>query len=135
MIWFACLRIYKILFLLFVKINVAFPLANLLLCTFVLPWLLPVLFICWGDEIKTIYRSTFLPLASITAALAAFGLLCCRRSFTCLLLWFPKWRAEDQVTSPDLTLAPTPSLILTICEVSEHINLYHNCLRGSGLPR
>lgn len=28
-----------------------------------------------------------------------------------------------------------PSLILTICEVSEHINLYHNCLRGSGLPR
>lgn len=76
----------------------------------------------------------FFPLASITAALAAFRLLSCSSSFRCLLLWVPKWRAEGQVISLDLILAPPPSLILTICGVSEHINLYHNHLRNSVLP-
>lgn len=111
LIWFVGLHIYKILFLLFVKINVAFLSARLLLRAFVLLWLLSVLLICLDDEIRAVYRSTFSSVASITAALAAFGLLhgsssSSSSSFTCLLLWFPKWQAEGQVISFDLMLAP-----------------------------
>ena len=130
-----CLHIYKILFLLFIKINVAFLSPSRLLCTLVLPWLLSMLFISQDDEIRAVYGSTFSSVASITAAVAASGLLHCSSSFTCLLLWFPKWQAEGQVISVDLVLAPPPWLIHTICGMSEHINLYHNCFRAPDLPR
>ncbi|TKS70294.1 Glypican-5 Secreted glypican-5 [Collichthys lucidus] len=66
------------------------------------------------DEIRTVYGSTFSSVASITASVAVSGLLLCSSSssgcssssFTCLLLWFPKWQAEGQVISLDLVLAP-----------------------------
>ena len=134
LIWFVCLHIYKILFLPFVKINVALLSAHLLLCTFVLLWLLSVSFISQDDEIRAVYGSTFSSGASITAAVAASGLLHCSSSLACLLLWFPKWRAEGQVISLDLSLAPPPHLIHAICVMSEHINLYHNHLRAPDLP-
>lgn len=135
LIWFVCLHIYKILFLLFVKINVVFLSPSLLLCTFVPLWLLSVLFISQDDEIRVVYGSTFFSVASITAAVADSGLLhCSSSSFTCLLLWFPKWQAEGQVISLDLVLAPSPWLIHTICGMSEHINLYHNHFRAPDRP-
>lgn len=89
LIWLACLHIYNNLFLLFVKINVAFLSPSLLLCTFVLLWLLSVLFMSQDDEIRPVYGSIFSSVASITAAVAACGSLHCNSSFTCLLPWFP----------------------------------------------
>lgn len=134
LIWFVFLHIYKILFLPFVKINVAFLSARMLLCTFMLLWLLSVPFISQDDEIRAVYGSTFSSWASITAAVAASGLLRCSSSLACLLFWFPKWRAEGQVISLDLSPAPPPHLIHTIFVMSEHINLYHNHLRAPDLP-
>ncbi len=75
-----------------------------------------------------VYMSTVSSAVSVTAATAASGLLHCSSSFTCLLLCFPKWRAEGRVISLDLVLAPPPWLIHTICGMSGHINLYHNHL-------
>lgn len=72
--------------MLFVKINVAFLLPSLLLCTFVLLWLLSVLFISQDDEIRVVYGHTFSSVASITAAVAASGLLHCSSSFTSVAL-------------------------------------------------
>lgn len=110
LIWFACRHIYRILFFptLFVKINVAFPSSGRLLCMFTLLWLLSVVFISLLDEIRPVYGSTLSAAASITAAAAASGLLHRNSSSTRLLLWFPRWQAEGQVTSLDLVLAPPP---------------------------
>lgn len=117
---------YKIPFLLFVKINVAFLLPCLLLCTVVLLWLLSVPFISKDDEIRAVCRSTFSSAASITAAIAASAAAAPR-----LLLWFPKRQSESQAISFDLLLAPTRWLIHTICVVSGNINLYHYCFRSA----
>lgn len=71
LIRFVCPYIYTILFLLFVKINVAFLSPPLLLCTFVLLWLLSALFTSDDDEIRTVYGSTLSSAAPITAAIAS----------------------------------------------------------------
>lgn len=129
-----CVFIFTKFFSALFQNQCSFQCPGLLLCPFVLPWILLQLLISQDDEIRAV--STFFSVALVTAALATSGFL--QRSgcsFPCLhvLLCSCKLQAEGQGISVDLTLASPPSLILAICWMSELINLYHNHLRASDL--